>query len=313
MKIQHLKYALEVEKTESISKAAENLYLNQPHLSKAIRELEDNIGITIFNRTSKGVIPTKDGEEFLVYARNIVSQVEEVENMYRHREHDVHKFDVSVPMACYVAQAFIEFVTEFSHNKKIDISYRETNSLVAINNVVSGDNNIAIIRYQAIYEKYFLQFLEEHDLYVEPLWEFEYQLIMSVQNPLAVEKKIEYEDLSDYIEITHGYLTIPSIPPSEMRKIIKNNKEKKEIAVFERESQFELLRNIHSTYMWTSPTPANILNTMPLVEKKCNVANNRYKDVLIYKNGYKPNRSEKLFINTVKRVIQKLSKEHKIQ
>ena len=65
--------------------------------------------------------------------------------------------------------------------------------------------------------------------------------------------------------------------------------------------------------MWTSPTPANILNTMPLVEKKCNVANNRYKDVLIYKNAYKPNRGEKLFINTVKRVIQKLSKEHKIQ
>ena len=59
MNIQHLRYALEVEKTGSISKAAENLYLNQPHLSKAIRDLEENIGITVFNRTSKGVVPTK--------------------------------------------------------------------------------------------------------------------------------------------------------------------------------------------------------------------------------------------------------------
>ena len=63
MKIEHLKYALEVEKTGLISKAAENLYLNQPHLSKAIRELEENVGIKIFNRTPKGVVPTKDGAD----------------------------------------------------------------------------------------------------------------------------------------------------------------------------------------------------------------------------------------------------------
>lgn len=312
MKIQHLKYALEVEKTGLISKAAENLYLNQPHLSKAIRELEESIGITIFNRTPKGVVPTRKGAEFLVYARSIVSQIDEVENMYKRKEEDIHKFDVSVPMACYVAQAFIEFVTELSDSKSIDISYHETNSLMAINSVTNNDNNIAIIRYQTIYEKYFLQFLEENDLTVEPLWEFEYQLIMSVQNPLAMEKQIEYADLDKYIEITHGYLTVPSIPASKAREMMNKSKEKKEIAVFERESQFELLRNVHNTYMWTSPTPANILNTMPLVEKKCNVENNSYKDVLIYRNGYKMNSRETLFVNMVKNVIHKLEKEHRV-
>ncbi len=312
MKIEHLKYALEVEKTGLISKAAENLYMNQPHLSKAIRELEENVGIKIFNRTPKGVIPTKDGAEFLMYARNIVSQIEEVENMYKHRDEDVHKFEVSVPMACYVAQAFIEFVTDLADRNNIDISYHETNSLVAIKSVVNNDNNIAIIRYQTIYEKYFMQFLEENDLQIKPLWEFEYQLIMSVQNPLAMEKQIEYSDLDDYIEITHGYLTIPSIPAAKAMEIRRQNDERKKIAVFERESQFELLRNVHNTYMWTSPTPANILNTMPLVEKKCNMENNRYKDVLIYRSGYKPNRQEMLFISKVKKVIQRLQIEHRI-
>ena len=309
MKIEHLKYALEVEKTGLISKAAENLYMQQPHLSKAIKELEANIGITIVNRTSKGVVPTKDGAEFLVYARGIVEQVEEVEQMYKHRDPDTHKFDVSVPMACYVAQAFIEFVTELADSKSIDISYHETNSLLAINSVINNDNNIAIIRYQNIYEKYYLQFLEENDLVVEPIWDFEYQLIMSVQHPLAVEKNIGYSDLDDYIEITHGYLTIPSMPVSKAMEMMQRSREKKEIAVFERESQFELLRNIHTTYMWTSPTPANILNTMPLVEKKCNVENNRYKDVLIYRRGYKLNRQEKLFVTIVKKVVKKLQRE----
>ena len=303
-----MKYAVEVAKYGSINKAAEMLLMNQPNLSRAIKELEEDLGIKIFNRTAKGVVPTKDGAEFLIYARNIVSQIEEVENIYKHREVDVHKFDVSVPMACYVAQAFIEFVTELADSKSIDISYHETNSLVAINSVVNNDNNIAIIRYQTIYEKYFLQFLEENKLDVEPLWEFEYQLIMSVQHPLAMEKQIEYTELDEYIEITHGYLTIPSIPVVKARELIKQSKEKKEIAVFERESQFELLRNIHTTYMWTSPTPANILNTMPLVEKKCNVENNSYKDVLIYRNGYKMNSQEVKFVNHVKKVIQKLRK-----
>lgn len=82
--------------------------------------------------------------------------------------------------------------------------------------------------------------------------------------------------------------------------------------MFERESQFELLRNIPLTYMWTSPTPSNILNTMPLVEKKCNMENNRYKDVVIYRNGYKPNRMEKRFISAVKKVVKSLQKERDI-
>ena len=159
MKIEHLKYALEVEKTGLISKAAENLYLSQPYLSKAIRELEENIGIVIFNRTPKGVVPTKDGAEFLVYAKNIVSQIEEVENIYKQRDADSHRFDICVPMACYVSQAFIEFISEIRDSKSIDITYHETNSLVAINSVSNNENNIAIIRYQTIYEKYFLQFL----------------------------------------------------------------------------------------------------------------------------------------------------------
>ena len=72
MNTQLLKYAVEVEKTGSISKAAENLYINQPRLSKAIRELENIYGITVFKRTSKGVVPTKNGEMFLDFAKKIL-------------------------------------------------------------------------------------------------------------------------------------------------------------------------------------------------------------------------------------------------
>ena len=78
MNILHLRYAIEVERTRSISKAAENLFMGQPNLSKAIRELEENLGVTIFKRTSKGIVPTQKGEEFLVYAKRILVQIDEL-------------------------------------------------------------------------------------------------------------------------------------------------------------------------------------------------------------------------------------------
>ena len=97
--ILHLKYAVEIEKTGSITKAAENLYMGQPNLSRAIRELEESLGITIFMRSSRGVVPTEQGREFLNYARNILAQVEEMENLYGKTGANRQRFAISVPRA----------------------------------------------------------------------------------------------------------------------------------------------------------------------------------------------------------------------
>ena len=105
--IQHLRYAVEVAKTGSISRAAENLFMGQPHLSKAIRELEEDMNITIFRRTPKGVEPTEQGEQFLEYARRILEQVDELESLYK--PSGVKKFSLSLPRASYAAFAFSEF------------------------------------------------------------------------------------------------------------------------------------------------------------------------------------------------------------
>ena len=79
MNTQHMKYVVEVEKTGSITKAAHNLYMGQPNLSKAIKELENELGIAIFRRTAKGVEPTRKGAEFLTYAKTILAQIDELE------------------------------------------------------------------------------------------------------------------------------------------------------------------------------------------------------------------------------------------
>ena len=92
MNLIHLKYAVEIAKTKSISRAAENLYMGQPNLSRAVKELEDSLNITIFQRNSKGITITPEGEEFLHYARRILNQVEEVEAIYKESQNRKQRF-----------------------------------------------------------------------------------------------------------------------------------------------------------------------------------------------------------------------------
>ena len=106
MNLLHLKYAVEVAKTSSITKAAENLYMGQPNLSRAIKELEEDLGIRIFQRSSRGIVPTEQGEAFLGYARTILQQVDAIEKMYREERQHMSRLSVSAPRAAYVACAF---------------------------------------------------------------------------------------------------------------------------------------------------------------------------------------------------------------
>jgi DNA-binding transcriptional LysR family regulator len=99
MNTQLLKYALEVERTGSITQAADNLFMAQPNLSKAIKELEDTLGIEIFKRTSKGMVPTEKGAEFLMYARNIVAQINEMESLYISRNEAKQRFNIVIQEA----------------------------------------------------------------------------------------------------------------------------------------------------------------------------------------------------------------------
>ena len=303
----HLKYAVEVEKTGSISKAAENLYMGQPHLSKAIRDLEESIGIAIFNRTSKGVVPTERGKEFLGYAKNILRQIDEIESLYKSENPSKQRFDLTAPRASYVAHAFCDFVKALDPEKQISVNYRETNSAASIQYVAQSVHNLAVIRYQVIYEQYFLNAIEERDLRSELLLEFDHVIIFSKDHPLAKKAVIDAEELAQYIEIVHGDISVPALPTVEARKIAKDQEHKKTIAVYERGSQFELLSRVPLTYMWVSPVPQEMLALYGLVQKPCKTSKNRCKDLLISRKSYHFSEEDKRFVEILKNMIQTIS------
>ncbi|MBZ9634731.1 LysR family transcriptional regulator [Clostridium sp. FP1] len=300
MNLLHLKYIVEVEKTNSITKAAQNLFMGQPNLSRAIKELEKKIGITIFKRTAKGVEPTRKGAEFLSYTKAILSQVNELESLYKPCESDVIKFNISVPRATYVSVAFSEFVNSLNEEREINIFFKETNSMEAINDVHNGDSNLGIIRYEKLYENYFLAFLKDSDLEYEPLWEFDLCLLMSKEHPLANMEDIPYYDLCHYTEIVHGDFQIPSLSPSEIKKDAEARLHLKRIYVYERGSQFDLLQRVKGSFMWVSQIPQDVLDHQNMIIRKSSASSLVNKDIIIYKKNHVFTTYEKLFIDMVK-------------
>lgn len=298
MNTQHLKYAIEVERTCSITQAAENLFMGQPSLSKAIKELEDSIGYPIFERTSKGVTPTRKGIEFLSYAKNILNQIDKMLALSDTANTNIQNFNISIPRGSYIGDAITRFVSELDETKGINVNVHETNSMQIINNITDGPFNMGIIRYQTEYENYFLNYLNEKQLRYELLWEFEPLALMSVEHPLAQCEILDHRELEEYTEILHGDTFIPYL--MQGTSVVPNNdstKSTKKIYVYERCTQYDMLSTIPTTYMWVSPIPEKWLSRYHLIQRKCKTLENRYKDMLIYPKDYKFTELERKFIN----------------
>ena len=295
MNILHMKYAVEVAKVGSLNKAAETLLIAAPNVSRSIKELEADIGISIFERTTKGMELTPEGEEFINYAKGILNQIEEVENFYKKGSAKKQKFSISVPRACYISEAFSQFSKSLSR-EAAEIFYKETNSQRTIRNMLEHDYKLGIIRYAENYDKYFKAMLEEKGFCYEMVTEFSYSLIMSADNPLSQKETITFDDLTDFIEIAHADPYVPSMPLSKVVKEELPDNIDRRIFIFERASQFDLLSNNPETFMWVSPAPESLLKRYNLVQKKCVDNKKIYKDVLIYKNGYKLSKLDRQFI-----------------
>jgi DNA-binding transcriptional LysR family regulator len=306
MNILHLRYAVEVEKTGSISQAAENLYMAQPNLSKAIKELENSLGITIFRRTSKGVVPTRNGTDLLDYAKNILEQIDEMESRYKNKDKGKQSFGISVPRSSYITNAFTSFIEKLDRSKEIGIDFSETNSMQAVHNVTERGHNLAIIRYQKIYEPYFLKFLRDRGFVREDIWEVEYSVLLSQEHTAAKKNPLYYADLKDGIEIAHGDLTVPNISHVDRQKA-EESPARKRIIVYERGSQLDLLTRIPDTYMWATPMPEDILQRGGLLLKKREDVANVCKDVLVYPKKYKLGELDRAFLHEIYHIKEKLS------
>ena len=309
MNILHMKYAVEVARTGSISKAAEKLYTGQPNISRAIKELENSLSITIFSRTPQGMIPTPMGEEFLSYARLIISQLDEMEARYSADRQEKQMFQISIPRASYISDAFLRFVRSLDPAREIECRYHETNSLYAMSNILEGGYGLGVIRFQSAFAPHFSAMLEEKKLAYEPVWTFPYWLLLSETHPLAAAEEIHAEDLEPFIEVAHGDPYVPTDTMAGVRTADTPRPAKRSILIHERAIQFELLRQVPGAYMWTSPIPAQMLRRHGLCLRPCADSAREYQDVLIYRKKHILSELEERFVRELRAEVTRLSAE----
>jgi len=195
--LQQLKYVLEVASKGSMNEAARSLFISQPRLSNAIKELEKDIKITIFIRTNRGVTVTNKGAEFLGYARQVLQQFNMLEEKYLSEKPAKQHFSISTQHYTFAANAFVEIVKEFGASE-YEFTLRETKTYEIIEDVKNLRSELGIIYLSNYNESVLLKLLKERDLTFSELFTAKPHVFISKRHPLADKESINLEELDDY-------------------------------------------------------------------------------------------------------------------
>ena len=282
MNLTHLKYAIEVEKTGSITKAAENLYMGQPNLSRVIKELEDVAEIKIFRRTSKGIVPTENGRIFLNKAREIVRESQELEDMFKNSRGRRQHFRVAGQSSCSLLYAFERTADILSRDGNYDCYLEECTSTDALEHVLHDECHIGIIKSSSADMDTLQQALWERNVRCMPVGGFRHALILHSDHPLAGADMVTADMLEEYTLVTSGG-----------RK--DEGGAARLVCARSVSACLSMLLSIPGSYMLSGPFPAAIARRYDLVMKSYDDGRGEMSDLLIHRSEHKPNDAESIF------------------
>lgn len=238
MTLQQLKYVVQIARCGSITKAAGQVYISQPSLSSAIMELENEIGITIFNRTNRGIKVSTHGAEFLGYAKQVIEQAELLESRYSNKKQLKQNFSVSTQHYAFAVSAFVNLIKEYNLDE-YEFSLRETRTYEIIEDVKNLRSEIGILYLNEFNFKVINKFLSENNLMFTELFKANPHIFISSENPLANKKYVTLKDLESYPYLSFEQGEYNSFYFSE--EIQSTLTHKKSITVSDRATLFNLL------------------------------------------------------------------------
>lgn len=241
MTLQQLKYIIEIVSAGSISEAAKKLFISQPSLSNAVKELETEIGIEIFIRTPKGINLSADGTEFMSYARQVTEQAELLEQRYKHKKPSKKLFAVSTQHYAFAVNAFVD-LTKLIDSDEYELNLRETRTYEIIEDVKNLQSEIGILYLNNFNKKIITKLLKESGLIFHPIFNAQPHVFISNTNPLSDKKSVNLNDLKDYPYLSFEQGQYNSFYFSE--EILSTVSHKKAIHVSDRATLFNLLRGL---------------------------------------------------------------------
>lgn len=197
MRIQQLHYIVKIVETGSMNEAAKQLFITQPSLSNAVRDLEREMGIEIFIRNPKGITLTKDGVEFLSYARQILEQTALLEERYKSKNTNRELFSVSSQHYAFVVNAFVSLL-EGTDMSRYELFLRETRTYEIIDDVKNFRSEIGVLFLNSYNHDVLTKMFDDNHLTYTSLFRTRPHIFVSKNNPLASKKLVTMEDLEDF-------------------------------------------------------------------------------------------------------------------
>lgn len=197
MTLTQLKYVITIAEAKSMNEASKKLFISQPSLSSAIKELEEEVGIMIFARTNRGISVTPEGVEFVGYARQIIEQYELMEKKYISNEKIKRKFSVSMQHYTFAVSAFVEMVKQFGMDEYEFAAY-ETKTYDILMNVKNFRSELGILYINDFNEKVMRKLFEENGLSFHKLFDCHIYAYLWKGHPLADKERVTIEELSEY-------------------------------------------------------------------------------------------------------------------
>lgn len=238
MTLRQLRYIIAVAECGSISAAAEKLLVAQPSLSKAVAELEEEMGITVFFRTPKGIHLSEEGSKFLSYARQVVEQAELLEEQYKGGHRARRVFSISAQHYSFVVNAFVELVRELGE-ERYEFTLRESRTHDIIEDVRTSRSELGVIFLSSFNRRVILRIVENADLRFTPLFTASPHVFVSRRNPLAVKSSVTLADLKPFPRLTYEQGLMNSFYYSE--ELHSTEESSKNLIVTDRATLFNLL------------------------------------------------------------------------
>ena len=297
MNIIYLKYAVAVARAGSLNKAAEELYVAQPNLSRAIKELEKELGVVLFERTSKGISLTSDGERLVSYGKKILKEIDDVEAEFREKKGKKTLFSASVIRSEYISRAFAEFCSTLSDDERSEAILTETDNRSVVTNVMEKDSRIGVVGYPSCADKQMKEAFEAKRLSHELVAEYELRVLSSAGGELAKETDLKEEKLSKYTRV--AFLNDFALPFAAVEADKKVREADKTIYVSDFATMLNLLTAIKNSYAYTPPVTEETLERYNLSLITVGGEKRKFRDVLIYPADYVLSKADKDFITAL--------------
>ncbi|MCI8646862.1 MAG: LysR family transcriptional regulator [Firmicutes bacterium] len=264
-----LEYVVETAKYGSISKAAQNLFISQPHLSNQIKALESQLGVTLFIRSARGIHLTREGKIFVDDAQSILADIKSLQDKLQVNPMYAVRSNLSVTRSHQVMRCITQFINENIHKQAFTLRVKETSPFQVVEDVYNRDAELGVLHFFEAQKDYFFNRIQSYGLIYHNHFQREFLTLMSRNSPLSKEPAIYSNMLRDCLLVMYGDYEILTASYEDIAKNSGIELTKRRIYVYDRASAMEILQNCPDSYMWITGIHNDTLQQYGLEVRRC--------------------------------------------